>query len=117
MDGYQLVESDCAIKLAKQFSRRRFAADVITGRKNVRGVEANAQTFRLAHVSQDVGDLLKGVAKTGSLARSRFQGNACLHFWDDGKHLIDRADNRVQPGFLSRSEMRSRMHDQEWEPQ
>ena len=59
VDRNEAIATDNAIELVKCFPYSRFAADVETGSEKMRGIEANAQAFRLAHVRDDMREMLK----------------------------------------------------------
>ena len=89
--------------------------EIVAGGVDVRGVEANAEAFRFAHVVDDVGDLLELVAEARALAGGRLERDLRFHFRQDGVHGVDRADDFVEAGLLARAEMRAGMHDEEWQ--
>ena len=55
---------DNPIEFAKCFFRRNLRADVVTGSKNVSGIEANGESFRFAHIVNDMRNLLEAMTKT-----------------------------------------------------
>ena len=112
VNGGETVESDYAIEFAKCFLDPGFTPDVVTGGENVRGVETNTKSLRLAHILDDVSDLLESVAQTRALAGGRFDRDARLQFWDFSKHAIDRVDNFFEAGFFTNAEMRAGMKNQ-----
>ena len=63
MNRGQTVETNHAIEFAKRFLDLDFAADVVAGRENVRGIKTNAETFRFAHMVNDVGEVLEPMAE------------------------------------------------------
>src|SRR5207253_2439113 len=65
MNCYQSVPRlrDNSIELAKCLLGRVLRADVVTGSKNVSSIEANADPFGLAHIGNNVGDVLEAMAE------------------------------------------------------
>ena len=64
MNGRQSIQTDNAVKFTKRFADGTFIPDVVSGREHVRGIEANTKAFRLAHLVDDLGDVLESVAET-----------------------------------------------------
>ena len=64
MNGRETLETNRALEFAERLLGPGFAADVIAGGKDVRGVETNTKPFRFAHIVDDVSDLLERMAKT-----------------------------------------------------
>src|SRR4029077_6480347 len=64
MNSSETVESDYAIEFAKRSLSPGFAADVVAGGENVRGVQTNTKALRFAHALDDVSDLLEAMTKT-----------------------------------------------------
>ncbi len=80
-------------------------------REDVRGIEADAKPLGLAHIRDNVGELLEGVAETRPLPGRRFQGDACFHLRNARKNLVDRRDHFLQTGFLPDAQMGAGMED------
>src|SRR6266436_52632 len=59
MNGNETILADHPIEFTESHSHRRVAPDVVTSRENVRCVEANTQSLRLAHAADDVREMLK----------------------------------------------------------
>ena len=65
MNCYQSVPRlrDNSIELAKCLLGRVLRADVVTGSKNVSRIEANADPFGLAHIGNNVGDVVEAMTE------------------------------------------------------
>ena len=63
MQRGQTVQPDDAIELAAHLLDPRFAPDVVTRFKNVRGIETNTESFRLAHILDNSGHMLEPMAQ------------------------------------------------------
>ena len=59
VNGDETIPADHPIEFTESRVQRRFAADVATRGENVRGVEANAQSLRLAHTADDVCEMFE----------------------------------------------------------
>ncbi|HXO93104.1 MAG TPA: hypothetical protein VN825_03150, partial [Candidatus Acidoferrum sp.] len=59
---------DDAIEFVKCFPHTRFAADLVTRGEEMRRVEAHAQPIRLAHVRDDVREMLESMTDARTLA-------------------------------------------------
>src|SRR6185503_19944485 len=90
MNRGQSIPTDDAVELAKCFFDARFTANVVTRSKYMRRIEADAQSFGLAHVCDDVSEMFKPVAETRSLARGSFERDFGFHFWNRSQDHIDR---------------------------
>src|SRR5437867_4212790 len=99
MQSDEVLQTECALELAKRFSRPRCTRQVVAGGKNVRGVEADAEPFRLAHVRQNVGEMVEGMTERGALTRGCFERDARLHLRDAGEDAVDRPNHLLQPGL------------------
>ena len=78
----------------------------------MRGIEANAEPFRLAHVLDDVREMLEAMAETRTLTGGRFERDLRFHFRQNRMHGVDRFDDSFQSGFFARAEMRARMQNE-----
>ena len=114
MNGSETIESDYAIEFAKRFLSPPFAADVVAGGENVRGVQTNTKALRFAHVLDDARDLLESVAETRALASGCFERDPRFDFRDFSKHAVDRGDDFFESGFFAGAEMRAGMKNQKW---
>ena len=72
MDRSETIESDFLVKFTECFSNSRLATNVVTGRENMCGIEANAEPLGLADIVHDVREMLKTMAKAGTLPSRRF---------------------------------------------
>ena len=107
----ETIQSDDAIELAKRFLAS-FAADVVTGGKNMRGIETNTEPFRLADIGNDVGEMFEAMAEARTLAGGRFERDARFHFRNPAKTRSIDCDDSRQAGFFARAEMRAWMQNQ-----
>ncbi len=89
MQRHEMFQPDRAIEFRKHLARRSLGREVVTGRENVRGIEANAEALRFAHVGDDVGDMLESIAKTRALAGGRFERDLRFRLRQDGVHRVD----------------------------
>src|SRR5437868_7388261 len=96
MQSGETVQSNYAIELAKHFPRGRFAANVVTGRENMGGIETNAETFRFPDVGHDGAEMLELVSETRSLAGRRLERDFRFHFWNE-----DRKSTRLNSSHVS----------------
>ena len=55
----------------------------------MRGVEAHAQPVRLAHVRNDVREMLEPMTDARTLAGCNLERDFRFHFWTLPKHLLD----------------------------
>ena len=76
------------------------------------GIKTNTEALRLAHVCDDVGDLLETVSETGALAGCGLECDSGLHFWNFSEDAIDRFHDLIQAGLLAGAEVRARMQNQ-----
>ena len=81
----------------------------------MRGVEAYAQSLRLAHVRDDVREMLESMTDARTLAGCNLQRDFRFHFWNLPKHLVDRMNDLLQTCFFARAEVRTRMQHQKRE--
>jgi hypothetical protein len=56
---------------------------------DVRSVETDAEAFRLAHMVDDVGDLLEFIAEAGALACRCFERDLRLHLRQHRVHGVE----------------------------
>src|SRR5262245_20404462 len=89
MNRNETIATDDAIEFSKCCSHSRFAANVVTRREKMRGVEAYAQSFRLAHVRNDMRDMLETMTDARTLASCNLQSNFRFHFWNYPKYFVD----------------------------
>jgi hypothetical protein len=63
MNCREVSQPDYAMEFAKHFSNRRFASDIVTGRKNMRSIKADTQPPRFTHAADDVREMFKPISE------------------------------------------------------
>src|SRR6266571_3921261 len=111
MDRRETVESNQAIEFAEGLLDPGFAADVVAGGEDVRGIETNTEPLRLAHVFDEVSDLLEPVTETRTLPSRCLQRDPRFHLWNFAKHAVDRSDNFFEAGFFASADVGARMQN------
>src|SRR4051812_46072834 len=101
MNRRQAIKSDHAIEFAKRFLHARFAPDVVTSGKYVRGIETNAEMLGLTDVLYNISDLLEPVTEARALAGCGFERDTRFHSRDFPEHAVDRIDDLVEPGSFT----------------
>src|SRR2546423_9553277 len=106
---------DNAVEFEKCFLHRNLRPDSVTGSKNVSGIKANTQPFRLAHIVNDVRDLFEAMTKARALASCGFERDLRFHVWNHAPDPIDRRSDLLQAGFITCAEWCAGMYDQKWQ--
>lgn len=84
---------------------------IVTRLEDMRRIETNAEPLRLAHVLDDVRELLKLITQARALTRGRLERDPGFRLREQGMDGVDRADDLLQAGFLTGAEMGARMED------
>ena len=107
------MQADGAIEMSQGLTRAARRGEIVTGLKDVRGIETNAEPLRRADGSDDLRELLESVTERGALARSGLERDFGFRLWQDGVDRIDGSDNAIEPGFVAGAEVRAGMQNEE----
>src|SRR5690606_4329891 len=84
----------------------------VARRKNVASVDANPKSFRLLHLFEKIGNLLKLVPQIGALTGGRLEPGLDFDLRQSPMDFIEGSDDRLQPQLFGRLYERSGMdHD------
>ena len=115
MNCRQPIATNDAIEFAKGFLHCNVRAEIVTGGKNVSGIEANAEPFGLPHLVKDLRDLFEAMAEARALASRGFERDFCFQLWNHPPDRIDRPGDFLEPGFFAGTEMCAGMHHEKWQ--
>ena len=96
------LEPDDAIEFGEHLPRRSFGREIVAGLEDVRGIETDAEPFRLAHVLDDVRDLLEAVAETRALAGGRLERDLAFSILRQARRAPRRSTRRSSRAPLLR---------------
>src|SRR4051794_23342188 len=109
MQSDKMFQTNHSVEFAKHLSNRFFRSDVIARSKNVRGIETNGDSFRLANLRHDGGKMFEAVSKACSLAGSCLKRDFCFYLRYFAKNKVNRLNHFHQPRFFSGAQMRAGM--------